>query len=55
VPIALRNEALMDSFRRALPDVRPDDDVGSPYCIRGYAADPHLGGPTALAARLSPS
>jgi hypothetical protein len=50
VAIALRNDALMDSFRQALPDVRPDDVVGSPYCIRDYAADPHLGGPAALAA-----
>jgi glycosidase len=53
VAIALRNEALMDSFRRALPDLRPDDVVGSPYCIRDYAADPHLGGPAALAAARS--
>src|SRR4051812_5082233 len=50
VAIALRNQPLMDSFRRALPDLRPHDVVGSPYCIRGYAADPHLGGPAALAA-----
>src|SRR3954470_3041454 len=53
VAIALGNEGLMESFRRALPDVRPDDVVGSPYCIRDYAADPHLGGPAALAAARS--
>ena len=50
VAIALRNEGLMESFRRALPDLGPEDVVGSPYCIRDYAADPHLGGPAALAA-----
>jgi hypothetical protein len=50
VAIALANEELMDSFRRALPDLRPEDVVGSPYCIRDYAADARLGGPAGLAA-----
>ena len=33
----------------ALPDVRPDDVVGSAYCIRSYTVDEHLGGDAGLA------
>ena len=48
--IALENAELVRSFRQALPDLRPDDDVvGSPYCIRRYAVDARLGGPKGLA------
>jgi hypothetical protein len=48
--IALANEELVRSFRQALPDLRPDEDVvGSPYCIRRYAVDARLGGPAGLA------
>ncbi len=50
VAIALANPGLMDSFRRALPDLRDDDVVGSPYCIRDYTVDARLGGPAGLAA-----
>jgi len=50
IAIALANEGLVESFRRALPDVRAEDVVGSPYCIRGYAVDAHLGGSSGLAA-----
>ena len=50
IAIALENEGLLESFRRALPDVRTEDVVGSPYCIRGYTVDAHLGGPSGLAA-----
>ena len=32
----------------ALPDLQPRDVVGSPYCVRRYRVDPHLGGPPAL-------
>ena len=49
IAIANRNQGLLDDFRRALPDFRPDDNVGSPYCVRQYAVDPHLGGPDGLA------
>ena len=44
VEIALRNEGLVESFRRALPDVTRADVVGSPYCIRGYEVAAELGG-----------
>ena len=47
--IANRNEGLLADFRRALPGFRPEDNVGSPYSIRRYVVDRHLGGPKALA------
>jgi hypothetical protein len=50
IAIALENEGLVESFRRALPDLVPEDVVGSPYCIRDYRVDAHLGGPEGLAA-----
>jgi hypothetical protein len=50
IAIALENEGLLEDFRRALPDVTPEDVVGSPYCIRDYTVDAHLGGPAGLAA-----
>jgi hypothetical protein len=49
IAIANRNPDLAADFRRALPDFRPEDNVGSPYCIRRYAVDEHLGGPAGLA------
>ena len=50
IAIANKNEGLVDSFRQALPDYQSSDNVGSPYCIRNYVVDRHLGGPGALAA-----
>jgi glycosidase len=50
IAIALENEALLDSFRRTLADFTPADVVGSPYCVRDYTVDAHLGGPAGLAA-----
>jgi hypothetical protein len=50
IAIANRNTGLLADFRRALPDFRPEDNVGSPYCIRRYVADEHLGGPEGLKA-----
>lgn len=49
IAIANQNQALLDDFHRALPDFRPDDNVGSPYCVRRYVVDKHLGGPEGLA------
>lgn len=49
IAIALTNHALQDDFRRALPDVRREDVVGSPYCVRSYQVDPGLGGTEGLA------
>jgi hypothetical protein len=50
IAIANKNSLLLDDFRRALPNFRPEDNVGSAYCIRRYVVDQHLGGPQALAA-----
>ena len=50
IAIALEDEGLAASFRRALPDVGPGDVVGSPYCVRRYSVNAHLGGEEGLAA-----
>ncbi len=49
IAIASRNANLVQTFWRVLPDFRPQDNVGSPYCIRRYVVDEHLGGPEGLA------
>ena len=49
IGIANRNPGLVEEFRRALPDFRSEDNVGSPYCIRRYVVDQRLGGPKGLA------
>jgi hypothetical protein len=49
ITIANQNKNLLEDFRRALPDFRPEDNVGSPYCVRRYVVDKHLGGPEGLA------
>jgi hypothetical protein len=49
VAIALSNDGLRASFESALPDWQAEDVVGSPYCIRDYVVDDHLGGPDGLA------
>jgi hypothetical protein len=53
VAVALADRDLVDSFRVALPGWVPDDVVGSPYCVRGYDVDEHLGGRAGLAAARS--
>jgi len=49
IAIANRNKNLLDDFRGALPDFRPEDNIGSPYCVRRYVVDEHLGGKQGLA------
>ena len=49
IAVANRNKGLLEDFQRALPDFRPEDNVGSPYCVRRYAVDEHLGGREGLA------
>jgi hypothetical protein len=49
IDIANRNDALRADFVRALPDFRVADNVGSPYCVRRYVVDAHLGGREGLA------
>ena len=48
--IALDDPALDAANRAALPDLRPEDVIGSPYCVRDYVVDERFGGPAALAA-----
>ena len=49
ISIANQNKNLLEDFRRALPDFRPEDNVGSAYCVRDYVVATHLGGAEALA------
>jgi hypothetical protein len=49
IAVANQNKGLLEDFHRALPDFRPEDNVGSPYCVRNYVVDSHLGGPKGLA------
>lgn len=49
IAIANRNRNLLEDFHRALPDFRPEDNVGSAYSVRRYVVDQRLGGPKALA------
>jgi hypothetical protein len=48
--IAMADPDRMAEFREILPDLRTDDVVGSPYCVREYVVDDRLGGPAGLAA-----
>ncbi|HTP41929.1 MAG TPA: alpha-amylase family glycosyl hydrolase [Nitrospiria bacterium] len=50
IEVSMRNRGLLEDFRRALPDFSPKDNTGSPYCVRRYVVDEHLGGPKGLAA-----
>ena len=50
IEISMRNPGLIEDFRRALADFTAEDNVGSPYCVRRYVVDEHLGGPKGLAA-----
>ena len=49
IAIANQNKGLLEDFRRALSDFRSEDNVGSPYCVRQYVVDEHLGGREGLA------
>jgi hypothetical protein len=47
--VATSSPELQASWREALPDLEPEDVIGSPYCVRRYEVDPILGGTDALA------
>ncbi|GAA0255223.1 alpha-amylase family glycosyl hydrolase [Saccharothrix mutabilis subsp. mutabilis] len=47
--LALVDTDTRRSFRRALPDLRPEDVIGSPYCVRRYEVDERFGGRDGLA------
>ena len=48
--LADANQGLQASFREALPDLRREDVIGSPYCVRRYVAAEMFGGRDGLAA-----
>jgi Alpha amylase, catalytic domain len=48
--ISLSTPAIVEECRRTLPDLTSEDVSGSPYCIRRYVVDEHLGGKAGLAA-----
>jgi len=41
--IAMQNQGLVADFKGTLPDYSPADTIGSPYCVRRYIVDAHLG------------
>jgi hypothetical protein len=47
--IAQADPGLDAGNRAALPDLRPEDVIGSPYCVRDYIVDERFGGPEGLA------
>lgn len=47
--IARSHSGLQQEFHAALPDLTPDDVVGSPYAIRSYQVDAAVGGERGLA------
>jgi glycosidase len=49
IATANQDKNLLAEFRRALPDFRTEDNIGSPYCVRRYLVDDYLGGPEGLA------
>jgi glycosidase len=49
IAISMQNPALRAEFKRVLPDFTQKDNVGSPYCVRRYEVDEHLGGAIELA------
>lgn len=49
IAVSNKNSGLLEDFQRALPDYTIEDNVGSPYCVRGYSVDEHLGGAEGLA------
>ena len=53
IRIARENAGFQAEFGRVLPDYRKEDNVGSPYCVRRYVVDHHLGGPEGLATARS--
>jgi hypothetical protein len=47
--IARAHPGFEAGFRAALPDLRHEDVIGSPYCVRDYVVDERFGGPDGLA------
>jgi hypothetical protein len=53
IAVSNQNQFLLDDFQRALPDFRPEDNVGSIFSVRRYVACAIVpGGPTTRASRI---
>lgn len=48
--LARHHAELQAEYRRVLPDLAPEDVLGSPYAVEDYRVSRSLGGPAALAA-----
>jgi glycosidase len=48
--MARQQEDLQEEYQRVLPNLSPEDVVGSPYCVHRYVVDDCLGGPEGLTA-----
>jgi hypothetical protein len=46
--LALDSHGLQDEYRKSLPDVTPEDILGSPYAVQEYRVAPAFGGGKAL-------
>lgn len=46
--IAKQHEGIMKDLREALPDLKDADISGSPYCVKDYSVDSHIGGTDGL-------
>ena len=53
--LANANAELQESYREALPDLQRADVIGSPYCVRRYAATRASAAPTRWPWREPPS
>src|SRR4051795_11646197 len=51
--IAKSDPGLDAGNRAALPDLQPEDVIGSPYCVRDYVVDPRFGDLAAARAELA--
>jgi glycosidase len=49
ISIVNQNAGILEDLHKALPDYKPEDNVGSPYCIKQFIADDHFGGREGLA------
>lgn len=49
IAVANQNAGLLKDFHNALSDFKPEDNVGSAYCVRNYVVAATLGGPAGLA------
>jgi len=47
--VAKQHAGIMKDLSEALPDLQEVDIAGSPYCIKDYQVDPHIGGDAGLA------